>query len=382
MNTRRETTRRYDDEERRGPPRKGDRPVRDDPPPRESKKAKGAGLNEYFIDGEGVQREVLQKEICRFLGPEAYSRPYSMKGVEGFMIQAIRPFTPEMLDDLHQLSRDYISEREDKNRRGVRVNYPESATNRRHEALRGQDVDMDSGDDYDDERVPPPRGGRYDDHMRDARGLPEPSRSRVVDDYPPANPYLPRSGQQPSYASTLGFQTQIPEDYGRGTSSIYSPTGARNSGAREANEGRGSYAPPYGGRGGGRGDRDDPYGQPPYQTGSNALPPGSIFTPGSGYSVPGHTATVRPGSTEAPYVYGPSPSYGNPGPQNPRYAPVSGDVAMGNVYDDDHRTPAQPSRGYAPPPRAAAPAPYERDSPGLRDPYRQDPPREERRRRQ
>ena len=40
-------------------------------PPKQSQ----AELNEYFIDGEGIHREVLQSEICGFLGHEAYWRP-------------------------------------------------------------------------------------------------------------------------------------------------------------------------------------------------------------------------------------------------------------------------------------------------------------------
>ena len=32
-------------------------------------------LNEFFMSGEGIHREVLQQEICGFLGPEAYFRP-------------------------------------------------------------------------------------------------------------------------------------------------------------------------------------------------------------------------------------------------------------------------------------------------------------------
>ena len=34
-------------------------------------------LNEYFISGDGIHREVLQHEICKYLGPEASSRPSS-----------------------------------------------------------------------------------------------------------------------------------------------------------------------------------------------------------------------------------------------------------------------------------------------------------------
>ena len=82
-------------------------------PPRETKKPR-TGLNEFFISNEGIHREVLQKEICRFLGPEAFSAPKKFnvcgyafphpellltytQGVDGYMIRAVRPFTPVSL---------------------------------------------------------------------------------------------------------------------------------------------------------------------------------------------------------------------------------------------------------------------------------------------
>ena len=34
-------------------------------------------LNEFFVSGDGIHREVLQREICKYLGPEAFSRPSS-----------------------------------------------------------------------------------------------------------------------------------------------------------------------------------------------------------------------------------------------------------------------------------------------------------------
>ena len=36
-------------------------------------------LNEYFVDGEGILREVMQTEICKYLGAEATSRPGEYK---------------------------------------------------------------------------------------------------------------------------------------------------------------------------------------------------------------------------------------------------------------------------------------------------------------
>ncbi len=50
--------------------------MRDDPPA-PSRGGRGETLNEFFVDGKGIHREVLQREICKYLGPEAYSRPYN-----------------------------------------------------------------------------------------------------------------------------------------------------------------------------------------------------------------------------------------------------------------------------------------------------------------
>lgn len=51
---------------------RGDRERRDQIRDRGTREA---GLNEFFVDGEGIHRDVMQREICKYLGPEAYSRP-------------------------------------------------------------------------------------------------------------------------------------------------------------------------------------------------------------------------------------------------------------------------------------------------------------------
>lgn len=61
--------RRVDDRDQRREPARSERE-----PPRATRGG-GDGLNEFFIDGEGIHREVMQREICKYLGPEAYSRP-------------------------------------------------------------------------------------------------------------------------------------------------------------------------------------------------------------------------------------------------------------------------------------------------------------------
>lgn len=63
------------DRDRRREPRERDpgrEPIREREPPRPSR---GSDLNEFFVDGTGIHREVMQREICKYLGPEAYSRP-------------------------------------------------------------------------------------------------------------------------------------------------------------------------------------------------------------------------------------------------------------------------------------------------------------------
>ena len=69
--------RRYDDDDRAD--RRSDRhEIRKEPEGRSSRgeaKKSRSTLHEYFISKEGIHREVLQRKICRFLGPEATSRP-------------------------------------------------------------------------------------------------------------------------------------------------------------------------------------------------------------------------------------------------------------------------------------------------------------------
>jgi len=40
-----------------------------------------APLNDYFLPGEGISREVITADICRYLGSNALVRPYRHKDV-------------------------------------------------------------------------------------------------------------------------------------------------------------------------------------------------------------------------------------------------------------------------------------------------------------
>ncbi|KAJ0416249.1 hypothetical protein BJY00DRAFT_235339 [Aspergillus carlsbadensis] len=56
--------------------------------------------NEYFIPGDGISREVIQADICRYLGNDALVRPGNHNGRQGFFIRAYRNLTSEMITDL------------------------------------------------------------------------------------------------------------------------------------------------------------------------------------------------------------------------------------------------------------------------------------------
>ncbi|KAI9715067.1 MAG: hypothetical protein M1812_006185 [Candelaria pacifica] len=76
--------------------------------------------NQYFIPGEGIIREVIQADICRYLGNDALVRPGAYQGREGFFITAYRNLTSEMISDLKIDSQRWAVERQEGEARGYR----------------------------------------------------------------------------------------------------------------------------------------------------------------------------------------------------------------------------------------------------------------------
>ena len=74
----------------------------------------------------------MQREICKFLGPEASFEPETYNGITGYIVDAYRPFTPEMLADLRALSEEYTRETREMVSRGYQgIPYRETQTIRR-----------------------------------------------------------------------------------------------------------------------------------------------------------------------------------------------------------------------------------------------------------
>lgn len=99
-----------------------DRGERDRERDREATPRAGASLssvrkNEYFVPKEGIDREVITADICRYLGPDALVRPGNYQDPKtgmvraGYLITAYRNLTTAMIEDLKADSERWDTER-------------------------------------------------------------------------------------------------------------------------------------------------------------------------------------------------------------------------------------------------------------------------------
>ncbi|KAI9866338.1 MAG: hypothetical protein M1813_001460 [Trichoglossum hirsutum] len=86
-----------------------------------------ARTNQYFIPGDGISREVIQADICRYLGNDALVRPGQYQGRDGFYITAYRNLTSAMIADLKADSARWEAERREGEARGYPTAYRSSA---------------------------------------------------------------------------------------------------------------------------------------------------------------------------------------------------------------------------------------------------------------
>jgi len=74
--------------------------------------------NQYFIPGDGISREVIQADICRYLGHDALVRPGNYQGRDGYVLTAYRNLTSPMIADLKADSQKWEAERRESEARG------------------------------------------------------------------------------------------------------------------------------------------------------------------------------------------------------------------------------------------------------------------------
>ncbi|OHF03339.1 transcription factor RfeG [Colletotrichum orchidophilum] len=87
------------------------------PPPSASAVPQSGRSNEYFVPRDGIDREVITADICRYLGNDAlvrpghYENPQTGQVSQGYYITAYRNLTTAMIDDLKADSARWENER-------------------------------------------------------------------------------------------------------------------------------------------------------------------------------------------------------------------------------------------------------------------------------
>ncbi|KAI0476421.1 hypothetical protein GGR56DRAFT_469617 [Xylariaceae sp. FL0804] len=85
-------------------------------PPPASAAPQGGRQNEYFVPRDGIDREVITADICRYLGNDALVRPGNYESpqtgaIQGYFINAYRNLTSAMIEDLKADSARWEQER-------------------------------------------------------------------------------------------------------------------------------------------------------------------------------------------------------------------------------------------------------------------------------
>ncbi|KAH0422444.1 transcription factor [Colletotrichum camelliae] len=97
--------------------------------------------NEYFVPRDGIDREVITADICRYLGNDAlvrpghYENPQTGQVVQGYYITAYRNLTTAMIDDLKADSARWEAERRQqaaRNTQGAGYRQSETHSARQH----------------------------------------------------------------------------------------------------------------------------------------------------------------------------------------------------------------------------------------------------------
>ncbi|KIX98162.1 uncharacterized protein Z520_06242 [Fonsecaea multimorphosa CBS 102226] len=76
-------------------------------------------LSEFWCPGEGIEREVIQHEICKFLGQDATCRPgVDSRGRPGYWVRGYRALTTAMEQSLRDESERWLREKDRRRRQG------------------------------------------------------------------------------------------------------------------------------------------------------------------------------------------------------------------------------------------------------------------------
>jgi hypothetical protein len=330
--------------------------------------------NEYFIPRDGIDREVITSDICRYLGndalvrPGTYEDPNSGQSISGYYITAYRNLTTAMIEDLKADSARWEQERRAKSSRnaaGVQYHHSDTYARRQRGGAADSSSYGNSRDSYDSPHTPhsgpeapgypgyPPQSGsgQYAQPNPPA-GYPGGNTGA----YPPGAGYAgnpnPYPQQDPGYAATgqpnMGY-SQPQDTWVHGAArpmaqpyrepAQYPPGMGSRDQMMTTPPSQGSYPPPQhpqAAYGGSADYYNAPTGAPTYQS----MPQDTLYgRGGSTY----HERTTSPPQSMAPDRV-PTAAVAQP----------SGDTHMQGQQYDEPRTHSQPS-GSVPPRRQETP---------------------------
>ncbi|KAL8412874.1 hypothetical protein RB596_009435 [Gaeumannomyces avenae] len=170
--------------------------------------------NEYFLPRDGIDREVITADICRYLGNDALVRPGHLEKndriIQGYYITAYRNLTSAMIESLKEDSQKWVEEkRRAQGAQGAQMKYMDSML--RNPAGGAQHMPGPSRDfpapqpPYNDPYSAPGQGGFGQYPPRDA-GYPAPNAFPPREAYDDRqDPYGPPRGNPGQYAPA-GYQ--------------------------------------------------------------------------------------------------------------------------------------------------------------------------------
>ncbi|KAF5489209.1 hypothetical protein CGCS363_v012464 [Colletotrichum siamense] len=300
--------------------------------------------NEYFVPRDGIDREVITADICRYLGNDAlvrpghYENPQTGQVVQGYYITAYRNLTTAMIDDLKADSARWEAERRQqaaRNTQGAGYRQSETHSARQHYG--------------------PTDPAGYPDVGRDSYE----NTPRYPGSQAPG--YSGNAAQSYSGSSAAGYSQQAPSPYSSSAGYSYPSGGSAFSSQPDPRDPRYSGTPQYGG---------EPYtavnanmaasrnfdsygssGQPARIPTTMAPQSGQTYIPSGSQAQAGYPSGYYPPSSQAPYGAAPvsqDPLYGRASPAGAAH-PSSYSSGQGSQYDTTPtpRASATPSNSNA-----------------------------------
>ncbi|RYP12382.1 hypothetical protein DL765_007370 [Monosporascus sp. GIB2] len=193
--------------------------------------------NEYFVPRDGIDREVITADICRYLGndalvrPGTYENPQTGQLIQGYYINAYRNLTTAMIDDLKADSARWEQERRQQSARSSAAGgiIASSASNAPYSrASNSPTVQYRNSETHSSRQYYGPTEGQPG-YPPDNQGYADAPRypgtgSQGYNGAANSSYYAQQQAPQASFASQPGFSNQTPQYAAQPGSVAYAPS--------------------------------------------------------------------------------------------------------------------------------------------------------------